>query len=894
MSKKQDRPNPDELLERVNEEEKQQRRGKLKIFLGYVAGVGKTFAMLEAAHQRKDEGINVVVGYVETHGRKDTEELLKGLEIFPYLEVEYHNKTIKEMNLDLILLQHPQLVLIDELAHSNAPGLRHPKRYQDVEEILDAGINVYTTVNIQHLESLKDVIQQITGVSVHETVPDRIVDEAYEIELIDLPTDELLNRLRTGKVYVPEQAARALENFFRKGNLTALRELSLRRAADRVDDQMYNYMQKKDISGPWPAADRILVCISSHPLSEQLIRTGRRLSDDLNAEWYVVFVETPQQIQKKAHEQLALQRNLHLAEELGAHVSTFFDESIVNSVLDFAHKNNITKIVVGKHLHQHWYEISHRTIVDQLIKNSGAIDVYVVSERVITTQKVNTSPEKSHFNLRPFLGSALLILITTGLGFLLSPFLEPVNLLMLFLLTVILSAVFFGKNPTIFTSILSVLVFDYFFIEPQFTFSVNDTQYILTFIGLLIAGLVISNSAALLRDQINTLRKREKQNQTLKSFSRELTAAITLEEVLQAAIHHISDMFNCKMVIFLPQDNQLIARSSTKDFSINESELALADWSFKNGKEAGNGTNTLPAATIRYLPLLTSHETVGLIGLKLDDIDSLQSSDQRILLEGVVNLAAIAIERALFAQKAAQTETMRNTEKLQTALLNSISHELRTPLATITGVLSSLEESEQSSSKQKLSRSIQLELIRSATAQAEQLNHLVKNLLDMTRVEAGALHLNLEPTDIQDLIGTVTRQMSSKLQGHPIEINIPDNIPLIMMDDILIAQVLENLLDNACKYSPPKSTITINTLLYQNQLEISVHDHGIGIPVGDLERIFDKFYRVQRQKSIAGTGLGLSICKGIIEAHGGKIWAENNKDKGASITFRVPISKVGL
>jgi len=893
MAFEQERPDPDELLAHINENAEQQKHGKLKIFLGYVAGVGKTFAMLEAAHQRKDEGIDIVVGYVETHGRKDTEDLLKGLEIIPGQEIEYHGKKVKEMNLDSILTRHPQMVLVDELAHSNVPGMRHPKRYQDVEEILDAGINVYTTVNIQHLESLKDVIQQITGITVHETVPDRIVDEAYEIELIDLPTDELINRLRTGKVYVPDQAARALERFFRKGNLTALRELSLRRAADRVDDQMFHYMQNKSIPGPWPAADRIMVCISSQLMSEQLIRTGRRLSDDLNAEWYVVFVETPQQTQKMTHDRTILQHNMNLAEELGAQVTTLVGDSIVDSALGFAQKHNITKLIVGKHLHPHWYNLIRGSIVDQLIKKSGVIDIYVVSEKSTSTPKINQNPDKYPFKLKPYLGGLLLVILTTGLGYLLSPYLDPVNLLMFFLIAVILSAVFFGRSPTIFTSILGVLAFDFFFIEPHFTFSVNDTQYILTFIGLLIVGLVISSSAALLRDQINILRRREQQNQVLKSFSRELTAAITLSEVLHASIHHISDMFNCETMVLLPEENRLTIGSSTPNFVINESELAVASWAFKNAKEAGSGTNTLPASPIRFIPLITSHEIVGLIGIKLADSSALQSSNQKVLLEGVVNLAAIAIERASFAQKAAQTETMRNTEKLQTALLNSISHELRTPLATITGVLSSLEESEQSSSKQRLDDSVKLELIRSATSQAEQLNHIVKNLLDMTRVEAGALHLNLEPSDIQDLIGTVIHQMSSKLSSRRIEIKIPTDFPLLTIDAVLIAQVFENLLDNACKYSPPQSPITITVQQNKTDVEISVRDHGIGIPVDDLERIFDKFYRVQRQKSIAGTGLGLSICKGIIEAHGGRIWASNNSDDGMSITFTLPKPKEG-
>ncbi len=379
------RPDPDELLARLKEEEQQQARGKLKIFLGYVAGVGKTYAMLEAAHQRKEEGVDVVVGYVETHGRKETEALVKDLEVLPRQQVEYHGTTLTDMDLDAVLARRPQLVLVDELAHTNAPGLRHPKRYQDVEEILDAGINVYTTVNIQHLESLKDVVQQITGVTVRETVPDRMIDEAYEIELVDLPTDELLQRLREGKVYIPDQAARALEKFFRKGNLTALRELSLRRAAERVDSQMLNYMHTKSIPGPWPAGDRIMVCISSHPLGERLVRAGRRLADDLNAEWYVVFVETPGHLHMPAQNRLRMQQNLQLAEELGARVVNITSESVADAVIEFARQHNITKIIAGKPLRPRWFEILRGTVIDQIIRNSGQIDVYVVSEGIETS-----------------------------------------------------------------------------------------------------------------------------------------------------------------------------------------------------------------------------------------------------------------------------------------------------------------------------------------------------------------------------------------------------------------------------------------------------------------------------------------------------------------------------
>ena len=891
------RPDPDELLTRLKEEERQQGRGKLKIFLGYVAGVGKPYAMLEAAHQRRQEGMDVAVGYVETHGRKETEALTEDLEILPRRMVEYRGTTLSDMDLDAVLIRKPQLVLVDELAHSNAPGLRHPKRYQDVEEILDAGINVYTTVNIQHLESLKDVVQQITGVEVHENVPDSLIDRANEIELVDLPADELLNRLREGKVYVPDQAMHALEKFFRKGNLSALRELSLRRAADRVDSQMRDYMHTKSIPGPWAAGDRIMVCISSHPMGERLVRAGRRLADDLNADWYVVFVETPGHLGMPAKSRLRMQQNLQLAEELGARVVSITGESVSNSVIEFAHQYNVTKIIAGKPMRPRWFELLRSSVIDQIIRNSGQIDVYVVSEGVETPQRAERGffPQAitPHKPLGRYIASLLLVFVMTLLGFPLRLFLDPTNLVMLYLVAVVLSAVFLGRGPSIIASFASVLAFDFFFVDPRLSFSVNDTQYVLTFIGLLAVGLIISNSAALLRDQVDVLRRRGQQSQALNNLSRELTAAITLGQVLQTVIRHVNDMFNRETVILLAENGRLVVKAATPGFIISESELAVADWAFKHGKEAGRGTTTLPAAAIRYIPLITASETVGILGSKPQNSQDFLSDDQRLLMEGVENLAAIAIERASFAEKAAQAEMLRNTEKLQTALLNSISHELRTPLATVTGVLSSLEESEGALPANQLDPATRLDLIHSAARQAARLNHLVENLLDMTRLESGALRLNREPTDIQDLIGTVTVQLVLEFCSHPLKVDVAPGLPLVTMDTVLIAQVLENLLDNACKFSPPQSLITISARLSRNQLEMAVQDGGIGIPAADLERVFDKFYRVQRQETIVGTGLGLSICKGIIEAHGGRIWAVNNPDKGVTITFSLPVGAEG-
>lgn len=890
------RPNPDHLLEKMQMADQNPGRGRLKIFLGYVAGVGKTYAMLEAAHQRKAEGIDVVMGYVDTHGRKETEAFTQGLEAIPRQQVAYRGTVLTELDLDAVLKRRPHLVLVDELAHTNAPGLRHPKRYQDVEELLNAGIDVYTTVNIQHLESLKDVVQQVTGVNVRETVPDRIIDEAYEIELIDLPTDELLQRLREGKVYVPAQAALALEQFFRKGNLTALRELAMRRAAERVDSQMVRYMQAKAIPGPWPVGDRILVCLSSHPLGERLIRSGRRLADDLNADWHAVFVETPGHLRMPAENRLRIRQNLHLAEELGAQVTTITHTSVAEAVIQFAREHNVTKIIAGKPLRPRWFEVIRGTVIDQIIRHSGRIDVYVISEEAEGMKKAQNRllPEAvtPHPPLGRYLLSLILVFLFTLLGFPLHAVVDPANLVMLYLAAVVIAAAFLGRGPAVLASVISVCAFDFFFVDPRFTFTVNDTQYLLTFLGLLVVGLMISGSASLLRDQVDVLRRRQQQGQALNNFSRDLTAAVTLDQVLDTVIRNVGEMFNRQAVVLLPEEGRLVVKAATTAIKIDESELAVAEWAYKNNQPAGHGTDTLPAAAVRFLPLATLRGITGVLGVIPLNTQQTLSDDQRMLLEGAVNLSALAIDRASYAEKAAQNELLRNTEKLQTALLNSISHELRTPLAIITGVLTSLGESGRAAPENQLDLSTSLELIDSATQQAARLNHLVGNLLDMTRLEAGAIRLNREPTDLQDLVNAAVNQASGSACHHAIQIKVPMDLPLVSIDAVLIAQVLTNLLDNACKYSTPGSPITVTAAVRRDQAVFSVRDCGVGIPEEDLERVFDKFYRVHRQETISGTGLGLSICRGIVEAHGGRIWAKNNPDQGVTIAFVLPLEPV--
>lgn len=894
MVERNSRPDPDQLLAHIQAEEQASHRGRLKIFLGYAAGVGKTYAMLEAAHQRRREGVDVVIGYVETHGRVETESLALGLEMLPRKPIEYRGVQLTEMDLDALLARRPGLALVDELAHTNAPGSRHAKRFQDVEELLAAGIDVYTTLNIQHLESLNDVVAQITSVQVRETIPDRVIDQADDLELVDLPPDELLNRLREGKVYLPDQAARAIQKFFRKGNLTALREMSLRRAAERVDDQMRAYMQTSAIPGPWHAAERLIVCVSPSSLGERLVRSTRRLADELNAEWLAVYVETPDHLRYPEEQRDQVFQTLLLAEELGARAITLPQSvtapSVSGTVLEYARRHNITKIVAGKPLRPLWQEMLHGSIVDQLIRHSGNIDVYVISSVMEGRQPTEELALQPHHPWRRYLWSLLIVAGATGLSSLVSRDISPTNLVMIYLLTVVVSAFFWGRGPAVLSALVSVLAFDYFFVPPFFTFSVADTEYLLTFAGLLVVGLVISYLTVLAREQAVEALSREAETAALYALSRDLSVAEGLEAITQAILNNVSLTFSREVAVFLPKSDapeRLELHGHSSEFSADEKERAVVMWSYQHGQPAGRGTQTLVAAQGRYLPMRTARGVVGVLGIKPKDPSHRLDPAQSRLLEAFASQAALAVERVLLAEQARHAELLQATEKLQAALLNSISHDLRTPLVSITGALTSLQDG-----GIVLDDEIRGSLIETARQEADRLNRLVGNLLSMTRLEGGAMKVASEPEDVQDAIGAALEQLNDRLGDHPVEIDVPEDFPLVAMDFALIVQVLVNLVDNAVKYSPAGAPIEIQAQLEGDWAYVIVADRGVGIPEEDLARIFDKFYRVQRPGSVTGTGLGLAICKGIVEAHGGRITAVNRTGGGAMITLALPIEAI--
>jgi two-component system sensor histidine kinase KdpD len=879
------RPSPEAMLKLAQAEEAQADRGKLKIFLGYAAGVGKTFSMLSAARQRKREGRDVVAAYVESHGRAETDALLEGLEIMPKLPLVYQGVPLFELDLDTVLQRHPQIALVDELAHTNAPGSRHEKRWQDVQELLTAGIDVYTTVNVQHFESLNDVVEKITGVVVRETVPDILLDLAAEIQLVDIPPDELLERLGEGKIYIPEQAARAMEKFFQPGNLIALRELSLRRAAARVDDQMRSYMETRAISGPRSVAERLLVCISGSPFGEKLMRTTRRLADEMKAPWHAIYIETPDTGRFSRENRARIWHDLRLAESMGATVASVTATTVAEAVADYAGRHNITKIVVGKPTRPRWRELLRPPIVDQIIRASGEIDVYVVSmspgERRTATQ------QRRQLRAIPWAGHAAAMILVAGTTLLCSlaqPFFSPTNIAMFYLLAVVAAAVRLGLQSAVLTAFLGVLAFDFFFVPPFFTLAVADTEYLLTFIVFLTVGLVISSQVARSRERAEALRVREVQTASLYYLSRDLAGAADLVAVTGAVLRNIRESLKAEIVVFLADGEQLKIISASKKLDLDLKERAVADWTFRNHQEAGCGTATLGSADLLYLPLKTSANILGVLGVRMADVADYNSQPHRLLLDAFASQTAMALERVRFSQQAEQAQILQARENLERALLNSISHDLRTPLASITGALSSLRDQE------GLDETARTELLATACEEAARLNRFVGNLLDMTRLEAGAVRLKYTPCDMEELIGCALSVLDPRLGKREIAVHLPPDLPLVMLDMGCMIQVLVNLLDNSLKYSPQDQPIGINARTDREWLVMEIIDHGPGVAEADLERIFDKFHRVPAPEGARGTGLGLSICKGFVQAHGGTINAAITPGGGLTVTIRLPLA----
>ncbi|HTP65844.1 MAG TPA: sensor histidine kinase KdpD [Geobacteraceae bacterium] len=880
------RPSPEAMLKLAKAEEAGAGKGKLKIFLGYAPGVGKTFAMLEAAWQRRLEERVVVAAYVESHGRFETDALLQGLEVIAKAQLEYQGVTLQEMDTDAVLARRPQIALVDELAHTNAPGSRHEKRWQDVEELLAGGIDVYTTVNIQHFESLNDVVAQITGVKVRETVPDRLLDEANEIRLVDIPPEDLLQRLREGKVYIPKQAAWAAEKFFKPGNLMALRELSMRRAASRVDEEMRSYMETRAIAGPWPVAERLLVCVSGSPFSEKLIRTTRRLADEMKAQWHTVYIETPGDSRHLRENREHVWKDLRLAESLGAQTATLTATSVADALIDYAVKQNVTKIVVGKPKKSRWREFLRTPLVDQVIRMSGTIDVYVVSIEPTggAPAKTAVTRQKTPILWPEYLKGFALVAAATIASQLVYRFFSPTNLVMIYLLAVVLAAIRLGLKPAITTAFLSVLAFDFFFVPPRFTFAVTDSEYLVTFFALFIVGAVISKLVSQSNERAATIREREVQTASLYRLSRDLASAADIEAILDAIVRNFGESFKGHLAVFIAEGEQLAIKGASEVTNLETKELAVADWSFRNRQPAGRGTETLVSAKRLYLPLQSQSGCLGVLGVDLEEAVDYANAQVRRLLDAFAAQTTLAIERVRLVKQAEQAKILQSRETLERALLNSVSHDLRTPLVSITGALAALRES-----GNNLGEQARRELVSTASEEAQRLNRFVGNLLDMTRLEAGAMKPNEELCDVQDLIGCALAAVEQRLGDRKVEVNLPPGLPLVQLDMALMTHVLVNLLDNALKYSPPAGGIEIASRMEGDRIAIEVIDHGPGVPDEDLTRIFDKFYRIPVPEGAGGTGLGLAIAKGIVEAHGGEIRAENRSGGGLKVIITLPV-----
>lgn len=881
----QKRPNPDALLKQVKAEEARQLEGKLKVFFGANPGVGKTYAMLEAAHEQRRDGVDVVIGVVETHGRAETEALVKGLEVLPRRTVDYRGTALQEFDLDAALTRRPTVILIDELAHTNAPGLRHAKRWQDVQELLKAGITVYATVNVQHLESLNDVVAQITGVRVRETVPDSMIERADDVELIDLPPDDLLQRLKDGKVYVPEQIQHAIQNFFTKGNLIALRELALRRTAERVDQQMEVYRRDHAVIRTWPAAETIMVCVNMKPRGPRLIRAARQMAADLHAKWIAVYVQIPRHLRLPQVERDRLVQTLRLAEQLGAETVTLTGERIAQELLSYARSRNATKIIVGKPVRSLWKEWMFGSVVSELVHQSGDIDIYVITGEAGEGQPLMRRSLKRSSKLSEYVYAAAGVSVATAVAWAMFPYFGPANLIMMYLIAVIFIAIRLGRGPSVLASVLSVATFDFFFVPPYFTFAVSDFQYILTFGVMLVVALVISNLAVRIREQAELARYRERRTGVLYTMSRDLATHRGTGMLVQVAAKHLREVFDGQVAIFLADAEKRVRlqRAEQLYFELDPKESGVAQWVFDHTERAGLGTDTLPGASALYLPLVGSTGAIGVVAVRPKDTGLLLDPDQLHLLESLVNQVALAIERTRLSEEAQQAHVRVETERMRNAILSSVSHDLRTPLATITGAASSLLDE-----RSQLNATDRLELCRSIYREADRLDRLLKNLLDMMRIEAGAVHLNKEWHPLDEVVGAALARLEERLRNHTVHTTFPPDLPMVQIDGVLLEQVVINLLENAAKYAPAGSAIDLSASAGDHEVVVEIADRGQGIPVGEEVRIFDKFYRAKPARE-GGVGLGLTICRGILEAHGGRIWAENRTGGGAVFRFAIPL-----
>jgi two-component system sensor histidine kinase KdpD len=896
------RPDPDALLARVQAEEHRAARGKLRIYFGASAGVGKTYAMLAAARRAVDAGIDVVVGVVETHGRSETAAQLAGLALLEPKSIAYRGKLLSEFDIDAALTLAPQLILVDELAHSNAPGSRHPKRWQDVEELLAAGIDVHTTVNVQHLDSLNDIVGGITGIRVAETLPDTVFDHADEVVLVDVPADELLARLKAGKVYQEQHAERASNHFFRKGNLIALRELALRRTADRLEDDVQAYRVEKSIDAIWKTDTALLACLGPRTGNEHVIRSTARLATQLNAEWHAVYVETPTLQRLPSDRREHILKTLKLARDLGATTAVLTSNDIAQTIIDYARTHNLSKLTLGRG-HRTWpWRNSHAA---RLASFAPDIDLIEIGRGTVpetpTKESIRSTllMQDDQFDYDIRTGKRLSLrwrnvcaaaasLGTAALATPLMRYFDLANIVMLFLLTVVLVAIRLGRWPSVVATVVGVAAFDFFFVPPRFSFAVSDFQYLVTFAVMLGVGLITGHLTSDLRFQARIAGHREERARALYEFARQLSGVLQTEQIFDITREVVSCTFRAHATLLLPDEAGHLQAVHSDDQSTERVpdaglDLGIAQWAFDRATAAGIGTDTLPASGYFYLPLVAPMRTRGLLAIAPESRRWLQVPEQRQQLETFAALAAIALERVHYIDVAQNALVHMESERLRNSLLATLSHDLRTPLTVLTGLADSLLRTKPPLPPTQRDSALALQ------SEITRMTALVTNLLEMARIQSGQVQLNLQWQPFEEVVGSALRSSRSQLTQHLIDTELPRDLPLIRFDAMLIERVLSNLLENAAKYTPAGSTISIRCVIAGQVLEVCVADNGPGLPTGREESLFEKFARGERESATTGVGLGLAICRAIVEAHQGSIRATRSDTGGALFIFTLPL-----
>ncbi len=875
------RPDPDQLLSRIQAEEARARRGKLRIFFGASAGVGKTYAMLGAARQQLLQGVDVLVGVVETHGRMETEVMADGLERLPLREVEYRGRVLRGFDLGGALARKPALILVDELAHSNVQGSRHPKRWQDVEELLAAGIDVYTTVNVQHLETLNDVVSGITGIRVWETVPDRIFDTADEVVLVDLPPNELMQRLKEGKVYLPNQAERAIRNFFRKGNLIALRELALRRTADRVDDDMLEYRRNRLVTPVWQTRESLLACIGPGAGGERVVRSAARIAGKLEAPWHAIYVETPALQRLDDERRQHVLRNLKLAQDLGAQTATLAGRTAEQTAIGYAREHNLGTLVVGR-AQGHGWRPWRRAFAARIGERAPDLNVTQVACGDERGARPRAQPSGTPRAWRDYAMAGVLCVGAALLSTFLHPLFDLANIVMVFLLAVVLAGVRYGRGPAVLASFLSVAAFDFFFVPPRLSFAVSDVQYLLTFLIMLAVGLITGQLTAGFKYQAHVATRREQRMRALYEMSRDLSGALLAEQIAEIGERFLASEFAARTALALVDENDQLLPPLPSARPVSAFDHGVARWAFDHGECAGAGTDTLPGSPVLYLPLKAPMRLRGVLAVELPDAGRLLIPEQRRLLDTFSSLLAIAIERVHYVEVARDTTVQMESERLRNSLLSAISHDIRTPLSVLVGLADSMFLSKPPPTAE------QAEIAQAMRETTLRINAQVSNMLDMARLQAGRIQLKREWQPLEETVVAGIKGMEAALLGHRIDLRIPEELPLVEIDAVLMERVIGNLLENAAKYTPAGTTISIGARADGDTVEFWVADRGPGVSRGKEEATFKKCERGARESTIAGGGLGLAICRAIVEAHGGRIHAENPPDGGARFVVRLP------